>query len=309
MIGFSEAAVPMFRNGWKGLIPLMPGEKRPALKGWQAFNSRDQTIEELVATANITPAGYGLGMCSGNNVLAVDLDIPDEAAADRAVSIVESVLGASPLLRIGKPPKTMLFYRSEVPGLRRNPGNLAVELYPGGTPASGQIVMYGIHPGTGEPYDWPRQSPLDLSPTDLPTVDERGIEDLIATLAADPLIRSKGLVRHGQRLGNHGTSAVSLMAARAALRIRGYLPIWLRETRAGGRHAAATAACSVMMAMGLTEREEAVGLARLEDAFFAAKPEASDREWSDIVDWARLHHQPTHPLAELRRRLGLEIKS
>jgi hypothetical protein len=75
--------------------------------------------------------GGGIGLVSGpDGVIAVDLDFLDVAKSARALNIANETLGATPLVRVGQAPKTMLFFRADV---NLDPGGRAFggyELYP-----------------------------------------------------------------------------------------------------------------------------------------------------------------------------------
>ena len=60
---------------------------------------------------------YGIGLAFGlDDVIGVDLDWIDPAIAARAWDITKDILGETPLVRIGRPPKRLALYRRE-PGL------------------------------------------------------------------------------------------------------------------------------------------------------------------------------------------------
>jgi hypothetical protein len=63
----------------------------------------------------------------------------------------------------------------------------------------------------------------------------------------------------------------------------------------------------VVISNGLDEDEETADLEALEVAFFLAKPEATVREWSEILRWARRRAAPRYRHRELARRLGLGV--
>jgi hypothetical protein len=64
-------------------------------------------------------------------------------------------LGDTPLVRYGRRPRAMLVYRMATPFRSRRVGPLDAM-------GSGrQFVAFGIHPITGQPYEWEGASPAD----------------------------------------------------------------------------------------------------------------------------------------------------
>ena len=99
------------------------------------------------------------------------------------------MLGPTPLCRIGKAPKALFVYRTAAPLAKlRTPALAAGHVEALG--AGQQFVADGIHPDTGNPYRWTGLCPLNLSPRDLPVVDEDGLRAFLA--AAEAMIRAAG---------------------------------------------------------------------------------------------------------------------
>lgn len=301
---FSDMAARLRANGWQGLIPLRPRSKAPAIKEWERFNG-GQSADELDALCRLavsrTPWS-GVGACAGNGVLFVDLDILDAQAQERAQAIVEDLFDITPLYRIGRPPKAALLYRSDAPGLRRNPRGLAVEIYGGGRPATGQVVIAGIHPDIGRPYHYPRHRPSEVPLAHLPYVHPEQVDLLEAALARDPLIKARGMI--GKRLAPARLGSGLLAMAHQARATPGGHAAWVSSQAPGGRHCSALAAVLTTIRAGLEPDEEVAALEVIEIAFKEAKPEAPPEEWRDIMRWARKHARP-YTRAELFRRLGV----
>lgn len=72
--------------------------------------------------------------------------------------------------------------------------------------AGQQFVAFGIHPDTGQPYDWPLgETPLDVAFADLPATDATACAALLAEISAllpEPTQRSRS---HGRQTGAAGT--------------------------------------------------------------------------------------------------------
>jgi hypothetical protein len=173
------ALAPRLRErGWLSLLPLHNPGKRPIPTAWERFNLAPPTDAEIEAWAAHHPTA-GIGLAVGpDRVLGVDLDFLDPAKADTARGIALETLGPTPLIRVGQPPKTMLLYRQagDFPASRRLGG---VELFT----TTGQFVLHSIHPDTLKPYHWPVESPLDVSPAELPAVTPEALAAFMGAIA------------------------------------------------------------------------------------------------------------------------------
>jgi hypothetical protein len=109
------------------------------------------------------------------------------------------------LIRIGRPPKRMLLYRTDIPFPKMSVRK--VEALGEGC----QLVAFGVHPDTGQPYQWPQGNPLELPLAWLPPVDREGcarlLRDVAALLPAEGSTRTPVLPRHAGRDERGGTSA------------------------------------------------------------------------------------------------------
>ncbi len=127
--------------------------------------------------------GGNVGIKTGHGLIALDVDVTDEEASARIVAEAERIMGRAPL-RVGRAPKAMLLYRvaEDVPyekvTFSTPTEDLAlVEVLTEGR----QFVAEGIHPGTGQPYTWPRGTPtLD----DAPLIHPQALQDLLAWVRA-----------------------------------------------------------------------------------------------------------------------------
>lgn len=197
---FGPLAPKLRDNGWAALIPLWQGEKRPAISGWEAFNIHAPSDRQIEHWCSRHPHA-GIGLCYGpDGVLGSDLDFldPDKAAAARRIN--DESLGDTPMIRIGRRPKVLAFYRS-APGLQV-PGKDfgGFELFR----SSGQTVLYGVHPDTRQPYHWPDESPESISPDDLPVVNQVMLDRFIARM--EPL-REDRVTHNGVTVKNTGATA------------------------------------------------------------------------------------------------------
>lgn len=161
------------------VVPIQQGKKAPGFDGWQkAKPSKDQVKSWL--EDGFKNAGVGIVT---KQVIAIDIDCPDEDAALKFERWCVEHIGPAPV-RIGKAPKRLLLYRTAEPFRKRrstvymNEWNdkQLIEVLGDGQ----QFVAFHIHPDTGKPYRWiDDKSPLNIRANDLPEVTIEQIEDLI----------------------------------------------------------------------------------------------------------------------------------
>jgi hypothetical protein len=159
-------------NGYP-IIPIQPGSKKPGryrsgdwrdYPDWTRHAARATTELELAQWRAWPDAGIGI---VGGAVAAVDIDIADDGGLAHLIErLARERLGDTPALRIGRPPKRLLVYRSTAPfkGIKRHPLEVLC--------LGQQFIAYAIHPATGRPYDWPEESLADLDLQSLPAIDE-----------------------------------------------------------------------------------------------------------------------------------------
>lgn len=154
-------------------VPIPSGCKGPTISGWQNLRLNFDTIPDY-----FTETGMLVGILH-NNILALDIDVYDE---DLASAIVAEGMRRFPgaLERIGQAPKSALFLRMEEPGFKahntakyeKDGKSAQVEV----RSVSRQIVVYGKHPDTGQPYRWPRGELWSTPRYDLPEANRDEIE-------------------------------------------------------------------------------------------------------------------------------------
>lgn len=152
---FGRLAPQLADDGWQP-IPVLPGQKRPAVREWQ----RRPAPSVLRRWLERYP-GHGVGLVCGR-VVAVDIDVLDHDAAARLVALVIGLLGPTPLVRVGQAPKVVLVYRlaESMPITRRALSVGKIEMLTEGS----FFVAYGIHPVTGEPYRWTGEGSPEFTP-------------------------------------------------------------------------------------------------------------------------------------------------
>lgn len=177
-------------NGY-AVIPIMPGSKVPGrftagrwvpYADWTRHADRPTRSFELDIWRRWP--GCGVGIACGA-VIGIDIDVTDAALAFELARLAGEMLGETPCVRIGQPPKRLLVYRAASPFAGRK--RLPLEVLARGQ----QFVAHAVHPGTGQPYAWPEEALLDVPLESLPAVDEAG--------AMAWLDRAYGLIPPDQR--------------------------------------------------------------------------------------------------------------
>ena len=248
--------VPKLRDmGWKSLIPLRNPGKRPIISGWEAYSQSEPTYLEINLWGRRFPDA-GVGLASGpDGVIAVDLDFLDAAKSARALKIANETLGATPLVRVGQAPKTMLFYRASE---HLDPGGRAFggyELYR----HSGQVVLYSVHPDTRQPYLWIEARPEDVSPSDLPIISQSMLDAFKTEM--EPLCEIKKQFCDKSSSHLDGASGASLTGKVLSLLNRSeedplkVAADCVRDASVGIRHYTMVAAVTALVRKGYTSAE------------------------------------------------------
>lgn len=193
--------IQLWHNGWTPLPitspnyahpkVLSPG-KQPFFKAWQKISS-DTLTEDTIRSWEAIRDHHNTGLKCGS-LLGLDIDVPVADLATKIEKLADALLGSSHLVRIGAAPKSVRCYRHETPlGKQQTP-----ELFlPDGTKckieAMGngqQVVGFGIHPDTHQPYRWLNGSPLNTLFAEVPGVSQTALAEFMA--AAEALLRAAG---------------------------------------------------------------------------------------------------------------------
>lgn len=154
------------------LLPIQPGTKKPGnyrqgawhdYPKWSRHCERPSTEREVDIWADWPQSG--IGMACGT-LIGIDIDVLQAPLSGQIEGLAKRMLGNTPAVRIGRAPKRLLVYRAAQPfaGFKYPP----IEVLGLGQ----QFVAYGIHPDTGQPYDWPVSTLADLSLDELPVITE-----------------------------------------------------------------------------------------------------------------------------------------
>ena len=156
-------------------LPIIPGSKKPALKGWSSYCETPLARERIRSYAERWPAA-GLGVALGyGGVIALDIDTIDA----RQISAVCSTLPPSPVAKMGQKGFTR-YYRAPagvtVP-TRHFAGICDLVSIGGAT-----VLPPSIHPNA-RPYRWlTERTLLDIPAADLPEAPGDIAERLAAAL-------------------------------------------------------------------------------------------------------------------------------
>ncbi len=194
----TDLRLTLHRNAYHPVPVLGPhvatksAGKRPAMKSWEAVCATADEAE-ITRWTNAQRNCTNTGLLCGT-LIGIDIDVLDGGHASRLTGMATDMLGPSPLPRIGRAPKILLAFRTDVPfdkvqtsEFQMLDGTVArVEVLATGQ----QFVGFGIHPDTKAPYQWPERSPLDVPLHDLPIVSRDACAAFIA--AAEDYLRKAG---------------------------------------------------------------------------------------------------------------------
>lgn len=194
----TELRIALHRNGYRPLPvsdpnpQLATGGKAPLFKNWRIVAAA--ATEATITKWESTPQNHGnTGLLCGD-LVGLDLDIPVPDLADQIARMADAMLGHTPLVRIGKAPKSLRCYRAEQPMQKLETAELVM---PCGTvvqvEAMGegqQVVAYGTHPATMQPYRWQGLGPDTVTLGELPVLTEGPLRGFLA--AAEAVLRQAG---------------------------------------------------------------------------------------------------------------------
>jgi predicted P-loop ATPase len=168
-----------------------PG-KQPVMKDWRRVcASADEAEVRRWATAEPGCTNTGI---SCESMACPDIDVPVPELAERIERAAVAMLGETPLRRVGRAPKVLRAYRVasglpkiETPELFLPDGTkVQVEVLGAGQ----QFVAYGIHPDTGQEYEWTNERPDEVPLAELPEVTEADLREFVAV--AERMLRTAG---------------------------------------------------------------------------------------------------------------------
>lgn len=156
-----------------GYTPLPLLDKGIRIKNWTRDTIDDDWLDQYARTSRFANTGI---RC--DNLVAFDIDVLDEDLADDCERAITKCVGRTDLCRVGKWPKRLLLYRLDGEPMRsartaKYSGHMVEVL----ASRKRQFAAFGIHPGTGEPYEWlDGYSPETVQADDLPAVTVDDVE-------------------------------------------------------------------------------------------------------------------------------------
>jgi hypothetical protein len=176
------------------------------MDGWNALCRVPWDRDHLTA-ASAEFTGFNCGIVIDAEHVVLDVDISDPDLAETVNTVLVETFTTTPLMRIGRAPRSAHLYRTSGPihGRKLHP----IEVMSNG----GQLVAFGTHPDTGCPYEWIGEySPLTLAADSklIPAVTEQQIAQFL-TEAGRLLTRAHYVAprrTHGRQQANPGFLSV-----------------------------------------------------------------------------------------------------
>jgi hypothetical protein len=206
MMDFATVAPRLAALGYQP-VPIRPGYKAPMVAGWQEPRAPESYLPyRHPRTGMVTDCSdWGVGILTAA-CPAVDIDVRHEGCVRSLLCMAYEMLAASGC-RVGSPPKALLTFHAPAPfdklagrwwALLGDDWSTSgysphrVEILGNGQ----QFVSYGLHPGTGRPYEWHGAEPLARHCDELPKLTEQraawfmaATESFFHRIGATPLRR------------------------------------------------------------------------------------------------------------------------
>jgi RecA-family ATPase len=189
-----------------GFAPLPVNGKAPSsVNGWQTKLA--VTTEEIKLWEKLYPYDTNTGALT-KFVPAIDVDInnPDAAEAIEALAREHFEEHGHILVRVGRAPRRAILLRTDEPFSKLKldlitPQNTTekVEVLADGQ----QLVLFGVHPDTHQPYRWHGGEPGQIRREDLPYVRQLDVQKFLDD-AAKLLIDEHGYRRPQERSKSNG---------------------------------------------------------------------------------------------------------
>ena len=231
---FAEVATKARELGYS-TIPVKPRKKSPIYAGWQVYNDRPPTAEMVAHWTQQNPeAGMGIVASSKRGYLMIDCDVLIEDKSRDCWRALVHIIGVKPPTRVGRAPKwTALVGTGGKTIASRKPHPFEI------FGSSGQVVAYGLHPHTLEPYRWYCGSPTETPIEELPIMTDAMVNQwLIRCHQLIGEIQTATQLERYQRTKSTTTSRSDLSAARSGLRGADYSTVikqQLEEMNDGNR--------------------------------------------------------------------------
>jgi hypothetical protein len=179
----TEARTKLLEKGYR---PIPTVGKIPPLPGW---NKRGQTSTGDIEVWSKLYADTNTGiLCASEPCLDIDIEDPDAAAAVEDLVRERFEEHGAICVRFGRSPRRAIFFKSAAPFkhaerkfiVPNGDTTQKVEMLASGR----QVVVHGLHAGTGNPYAWFGPSLCETPRDDLPEIDDAGTHALLDDIAA-----------------------------------------------------------------------------------------------------------------------------
>jgi hypothetical protein len=263
LVRFGSHAVHVHSNGWLPIVPVYGKsglERNWPMAGWEP------PTREAVHRAALRHPTANIGLVMDGKTVAIDVDEPDPSMSTAIADLAEDVVGYTPYVRIGSPPKWCRFYRAD--GLVPTTAGGSIEIF--SAVGSKQVVIYGQHP-SGREYTWVGDAePLTHGWSEVPVVAAGALSDFrneaIALCAGQvgagplPSMRPASLAAYGGSVSELMTELFSLFSnseSRDRLAVAGE---FLGRAVRGVRNNTLAATVSCLVLSGYSDRQIVMGL-------------------------------------------------
>ncbi len=219
----SDQRLTMLGNGYRP-VPVLGDHVDSKSRGKGVILPRWQevcaTADEAAVRgwASCLETSTNTGILLGN-IVALDVDVPHKEIAAEVLGVINAAIGRVDMLRFGNPPKFMTPCRAELPFRKMKTDDfyltdgtkLCFEVLGEGQ----QVVAFGIHPVTMQPYEWYEdRSPLNVSASGLPLITKEQCRELLAK--ADAIFRKYGATTKAEtrKRNSEGKKAAGLKGAK-----------------------------------------------------------------------------------------------
>ena len=195
MTDILETRLAFLANGYE---PLPAIGKAVKLNGWSSVHLDVDTVRQHRADF---PTHTNTSVRTGS-VIAVDIDVLDEAVVDAIEVEALTFLGSAPLRRVGKAPKCLLVFRSDDPNRRKaTTPRFMLDGQPARVEILGsgqQFVALGDLPGHRQKYVWnDGKTPANVPVADLRVVTAEEIREFLTQ--AELILRGAGATVRDER--------------------------------------------------------------------------------------------------------------
>ena len=169
-----------------GYAPIPVNGKIPPLKEWEKKTETNDA--EIGLWSKLFPQATNTGILTAR-VPAIDIDIMIEPAAKAIEELARERFEERGyfLVRIGKPPKRAVLFRTDTPFKKLTLALVApdgdtrqkIEILGDGQ----QVVVHGIHPETEKPYAWHGGEPWEIAVEELPYISADIAREFLADAA------------------------------------------------------------------------------------------------------------------------------